>query len=192
MRPNLTRDISVEDFLSYYWLKKELQAFCKEHNLSTTGKKEELANRIILYLKTGEVKKSIRKTKKIRSNSVPVSDLSFDTVITENHKCSQSVRGFFKSVVGPKFHFSTALQNYFKSNVGKTYRDVVSFWEEEQERKLDPSYKTEIGSSFEYNQFMRDYYADGANKGKPREQAIAAWKEIKKYPGANKYKPSST
>jgi len=192
VRPNLTKDISVEDFLSYYWLKKELQAFCREHHLITTGKKEDLINRITFYLKTGEVQKPIRKTKQIRSSSVPVLDLNLDTVITENHKCSQSVREFFKSVVGPKFHFSTTLQIYFKNNVGKTYRDAVSFWEEEQKRKLDPSYKTEIGSAFEYNQFMRDYYADEANKGKPREEAIAAWNEIKKHPGDNKYKQSST
>lgn len=67
-------------------------------------------------------------------------ELSLDTVITENHRCSQAVRAFFRLAI-PKFHFSTYIQNYFKKSVGQTYRDVVDAWYEEEERKKDPSYK---------------------------------------------------
>lgn len=31
MRPNLTKDISVESFNDFYWLKEELQSFCREN-----------------------------------------------------------------------------------------------------------------------------------------------------------------
>lgn len=113
-------------------------------------------------------------------------ELSLDTIITENHRCSQVVRAFLKSGI-PKFHFSTYIQNYFKENVGKTYQDVVDAWYEE-ERKKDPSYKKQIGSQFEYNQFTRDYFAAPKNKGKKREDAIKAWNKIKELPGSNKYK----
>ncbi|HEY4624248.1 MAG TPA: cytoplasmic protein, partial [Solibacillus sp.] len=41
---------------------------------------------------------------------------------------------------------------------------------------------------FEYNQFIRDFYADSNNQGKSREEAIAAWNDIKKRPGSNKYR----
>src|SRR5690625_7579500 len=121
------------------------------------------------------------------SKKVVFEKLSFDTVITENYRCSQEVRAFFKSII-PKFHFSTYIQNYLKENVGKTYRDVVDAWYEEEERKKDPSYKKQIGSQFEYNQFTRDYFADPKNKGKKRGDAIKAWNEIKALPGSNKYK----
>lgn len=104
----------------------------------------------------------------------------------ENHRCSQNVRAFFKTVI-PKFHFSTYIQNYFKNNVGKTYRDVVAAWYEEAERKKDPSYKKNIAPQFEYNQFIRDYFADPVNREKSRQEAIAAWHKIKKLPGSNKY-----
>lgn len=107
-------------------------------------------------------------------------------VITENHRCSQNVRAFFKTVI-PKFHFSTYIQNYFKNNVGKTYHDAVGAWYEEEERKKDPSYKSKIAPQFEYNQFIRDFFADINNKGKSRKEAIKAWHEIKKLPGSNKY-----
>ena len=139
MRPNLTKDISVESFKDFYWLKEELQSFCRENGISASGSKIEISDRIEIFLRTGEIKKPIRKSK-VNKKVEPQVDLSLDTVITENHRCSQNVRAFFKTVI-PKFHFSTYIQNYFKNNVGKTYRDVVDAWYEEEERKKDPSYK---------------------------------------------------
>lgn len=133
MRPNLTKDISVESFKDFYWLKEELQSFCRENGISASGSKIEISGRIEIFLRTGEIKKPLRKSK-VNKKMEPQVDLSFDTVITENHRCSQNVRAFFKTII-PKFHFSTYIQNYFKNNVGKTYRDVVNAWYEEEERK---------------------------------------------------------
>lgn len=79
---------------------------------------------------------------------------------------------------------------YFKNNVGKTYRDVVHTWYEEEERKKHSSYKKEIAPQFEYNQFIRDFFADPKNKGASREKAIEAWKQIKTLPGRNTYTPN--
>ena len=186
MRPELTSDLNVNDFRNFYWLKEELQNFCRENGISASGSKIEITDRISVFLETGKIQKPMR----IRSSSskkVKLEELSLDTVITENHRCSQVVRAFFKSVI-PKFHFSTYIQNYFKENVGKTYRDVVNAWYEEEDRKKDPSYKKQIGLQFEYNQFTRDYFANIKNKGKKREDAIKAWNEIKALPGSNKYK----
>lgn len=184
MRPNLTKDISVDSFKDFYWLKEELQAFCRDNGISASGSKIEISNRIETFLRTGEINKPLRKTKAIRVQ--PQVDLSLNTIITENHRCSQNVRTFFKTVI-PKFHFSTYIQNYFKQNVGKTYRDVVEAWYEEEERKKDPAYKKSIAPQFEYNQFIRDFFADPNNCGKSREEAIEAWNVIKKLPGSNKY-----
>lgn len=184
MRPNLTKDIGIEAFDEYYWLKEELLTFCRENGISAAGSKVELANRIKFYLRTGEIQKPIRKPSGNRNKKVE--NVSLETVITENHRCSQEVRAFFKTVL-PNFHFSTYIQNYFKTNIGKTYRDVVDAWNEEEERKKDPSYKRSIGPQFEYNQFFRDFFADPKNQDKGRKEAIQAWNEIKKLPGSNKY-----
>lgn len=185
MRPNLTRDISLESFKDFYWLKKELQSFCRENGISASGSKIEISDRIEMFLRTGEIKKPIRKSKVNQKMEAQV-ELSLDTVIPENHRCSQSVRAFFKTVI-PKFHFSTYIQDYFKNNVGKMYRDVVDAWYEEEERKKDPLYKKNIAPQFEYNQFIRDFFADPENQGRSRVEAIEAWNEIKKLPGSNKY-----
>ncbi|MFJ7362924.1 DUF6434 domain-containing protein [Peribacillus frigoritolerans] len=187
MRPNLSKDISIESFKDFYWLKEELQTFCRVNGISSTGSKIEISDRIETFLRTGEIKNPIRKTKITRTVE-PQVHLSLDTVITENHRCSQGVRAFFKTVI-PKFHFSTYIQNYFKSNVGKTYRDAVDAWYEEEERKKDPTFKKRIAPQFEYNQFTSDFFADPKNQGKSRAEAMEAWNKIKKLPGSNKYEP---
>ena len=183
MRPVLDLNMAVEDFRNYYFLKTELQEFCREHELSPAGSKGELAERVAIFLETGERRKPA--VKKVRTVKHEV--LSLDTVITEGHRCSQDVRAFFSSVI-PGFHFSTYIQSYFKGNVGKSYRDVVEAWYQEVERKMDKSYQKEIPPQFEYNTFIRDFFADHRNKGKTQKDAIQAWKEIKQLPGSNRYR----
>jgi SAP domain-containing new25/Domain of unknown function (DUF6434) len=185
LRPNLTKEISLQCFKDYYWLKEELQSFCREHGISATGSKIEITGRIIAFLQTGEIKKPTKKSTVNKQPKVP-SELNMNTVITKTHRCSQEVRTYFQTVI-PKFHFSTYIQNYFKNNIGKTYADVVNAWYEEEERKKQPTYQKKIAPQFEYNQFIRDFFADPKNQGKSREKAIEEWNQIKKLPGRNKY-----
>ncbi|MFE8699665.1 DUF6434 domain-containing protein [Cytobacillus sp. FJAT-54145] len=185
MRPILSKEIRLQDFKNFYWLKEELQSFCKAIGMSSSGSKQELSDRILKYLETGEIKTA---PKKHYSKPTKPGHLSLDTVITENHRCSQEVRAFFKTAIGPKFHFSTYIQNYFKNHIGKTYRDVVDAWYKEEERKKDPLYKKEIPPQFEYNRFVRDFFKDPSNKGKGRKEAIEAWNRTKRQPGSNEYK----
>ncbi|MDZ4672236.1 MAG: SAP domain-containing protein, partial [Phototrophicales bacterium] len=53
IRPELTKNLSPENFRAFYWLKEELVAFCREHQISTAGSKIELTDRIIYFLKNG-------------------------------------------------------------------------------------------------------------------------------------------
>lgn len=52
-RPSLTKEISINDFQDFYWLKSELVQFCREQGIRTTGSKQALSERIELYLRTG-------------------------------------------------------------------------------------------------------------------------------------------
>ncbi|NBJ68083.1 MULTISPECIES: DUF6434 domain-containing protein [Clostridia] len=189
MRPDLTRELSMQAFKDFYWLKEELQAFCRKNGISASGSKLEISHRVEEFLRTGKIKKPIRTTQK-NSKVETKEALSLDTVIPENHRCSQHVRAFFKTII-PNFHFSTYIQNYFKQNVGKTYREAVKAWREEEERKKNSAYKKNIAPQFEYNQFIRDFFADSNNHGKSREDAIKAWNKVKQLPGSNKYKPNN-
>lgn len=188
MRPPLTKSISLEDFQNYYWLKAELQTFCREHGLPASGSKTEITERISHYLTTGKVLKN-SSVQKVSKAPLSYKDLSLQTIITKNHRCSEGVRAFFKEKIGTNFRFTVALQKFFKENVGKTYEDAITFWYEENERKKDPTYKTTISAQFEYNRFTRDFFEDPNNKGKAKVDAIAAWNEIKTKPGSNAYVP---
>jgi hypothetical protein len=53
MRPTLTKDMNVQSFKDYYWLKEDLKTFCSEHGMNDSGSKVELADRIELFLRTG-------------------------------------------------------------------------------------------------------------------------------------------
>ncbi|EDZ53247.1 DUF6434 domain-containing protein [Bacillus cereus] len=188
MRPPLIKSISLEDFQNYYWLKAELQTFCREHGLPASGSKTEITERISHYLTTGKVLKN-SSVQKVSKAPLSYKDLSLQTIITKNHRCSEGVRAFFKEKIGTNFRFTVALQKFFKENVGKTYEDAITFWYEENERKKDPTYKTTISAQFEYNRFTRDFFEDPNNKGKAKADAIAAWNEIKTKPGSNAYVP---
>ncbi|MEB9845109.1 MULTISPECIES: DUF6434 domain-containing protein [Bacillus cereus group] len=188
MRPSLTKTISLTDFQNYYWLKAELQTFCREHGLPASGSKTEITERISHYLTTGKVLKN-SSVQKVSKAPLSYKDLSLQTIITKNHRCSEDVRAFFKEKIGTNFRFTVALQKFFKENVGKTYEDAITFWYEENERKKDPTYKTTISAQFEYNRFTRDFFEDPNNKGKAKADAIAAWNEMKAKPGSNVYVP---
>ncbi|MER1987751.1 MAG: DUF6434 domain-containing protein [Solibacillus sp.] len=184
MRPPLTKTINLDDFTNHYWLKEELQQFCRAHGVSAAGSKVDISERITIFLQTGE----IVKPKRIKKRKVAQTVLSLETVITEQHTCSQNVRHFFKQHI-PNFHFSTYIQQYFKENIGKTYADVLAAWHVEQQRLKDPSYVKDIAPQFEYNRFIRDFFADAVNRGKTRTDAIAAWNIVKLQPGDHTYKP---
>src|SRR6478609_7947240 len=145
MRPEFSKNLSITDFTDFYWLKTELQQFCRENNMSPSGFKMELSKRIEVFLTTGETQQSKTPSKR-RSSSKTQAPLTLDTVIGKNHRCSQEVR------------------------------------------KKQPSYQKEIAPQFEYNRFIRDFFNDPKNKGKGRDDAIAAWKQLKLQPGSNQYR----
>ena len=98
--------------------------------------------------------------------SLSYKDLSLQTIITNNHRCSEDVRAFQRKI-GTNFSFTVALQKFFKENVGKTYEDAIAFGMKKTNEK-DPTYKTTIGAQFEYNRFTRDFFEDPNNKGKQK------------------------
>jgi hypothetical protein len=73
--------------------------------------------------------------------------------------------------------------NFCKNNAGKTYQDAIDEWYREQREKKQGKYKTVIGPQFEYNRFVREFYAKPDNKGKRLQEAIKAWQKSKRERG---------
>ena len=111
MRPPLTKSISLEDFQNYYWLKEELQIFCREHDLPASGSKIEIIERISHYLHTGKILKTALVQKRVKLLSIKT--FLFKLLLL---KITAVAKMFvlFQRKIGANFRFTVALQKFLK------------------------------------------------------------------------------
>ena len=167
-RPEPTPKPSSEDFLDFYWLKKELLGFCRQQSLSTAGSKDELKKHIAHFLATGErLKPERRPTKRAAMPNI----FTRDTIISAGWRSSQALRVFFEKEIGPQFHFIGVMRDFIKQGEGKTLQEAIDVWEAD---RRSPA-KKDIDSQFEYNCLMRAYFE--AHPGATHAEALAAWQE---------------
>ncbi len=193
-RPQLTKDLKSEDFKEYYFLKEELKDFCKKEGLKVSGSKNQLEERIIYYLDTGkslddsrpvENNKNNKNNSKFNLNKANNSEeITLDSILGENFKCSEDKRVFFEKEIGKGFKFKVKFQKWLKANPDKTYQDAINAYYELQ----NSNEKTKIDKQFQYNQYIRDFFDD--NDGKTLNDAIKCWKYKKSIKGHNKYEKS--
>ena len=191
-RPELTKNLKSEDFKEYYFLKEELKDFCKKEGLKVGGSKNQLEDRIIYYLDTGKSldesentnKSHIENKSKNKKNNANTQEISLDSILGENFKCSEDKREFFEKEIGKGFKFKVKFQKWLKENPDKTYQDAIDAYYDIQNSKD----KTKIDKQFQYNQYIRDFFED--NEDKKLEDAIKCWKYKKSLKGHNKYEKS--
>lgn len=181
-RPELSRELDSRSFRSYYYLKEELVAFCRQNNLPVSGGKIELTDRIACFLDTGTVSHATTR----RKSSVLVGEITEETIIESNIVCSEKHRAFFLEKIGKSFSFNVLFQRWLKTNAGKTYKDAIEAYRQILEEKKNS--KTTIDKQFEYNTYIRDFFE--ANKDKRLEDAITCWKYKKSLKGHNRYESS--
>jgi len=190
----LDAHISVKDFRDFYWLKAELQDFCRGVGLSTAGGKREIADRIEAFLRTGRRGSASSRgpaRPAPRVNELPTSALSMSTRAPAGFRCTQHVRRFFEREVSPQFRFTVTLQQHIKDNPGITFAQIAAQWKREHEARKAGTFKPKIAPQFEFNQFTRDFHADPDNAGKTRDDCLAAWKRTRARRGDNKYRPGA-
>lgn len=99
-------------------------------------------------------------------------------VIPQDVVCSQHLRGFFEQHIGKSFHFKAEFQEWLHNNAGKTFKDAVEAYHIlEHPKGIQPQ--------FEYNQYVRDFFAD--NKGATLKDAIRCWRWKKLQQGSHRY-----
>jgi len=192
-RPPLNKNISVDDFRAFYWLKTELVGFCRQEGLRKQGGKIEVADRIEAYLRTGVKETAVSTASKKRRTPLSKFDwnnetLTLETVITDNYKNSENVRAFFQEQIGGTFKFNVVFMNWMKQNAGKTLADAVNEWKAIKAAKKTGKQRTTIAPQFEYNRYIRDFLDD--NPDKTKADAIQFWKIKRSIRGDNVYKRS--
>ena len=184
-RPNLSDIQTSEEFQKWYWLKAELIAFCRLADISYSGSKFEIINRIVEMFDVGVSK--AKKTKKTASKfDWRFAELTLETIITDSYKNSRNVRWFFKKHCGETFHFNIALMNWMKNNVGETLAEATEEWKKLAGQSRQKDFKSEIPKGNQYNQYIRDFFAD--NPGKTIKEARNFWNLKRELPlGLHKY-----
>lgn len=110
--------------------------------------------------------------KKFSEKKSDIINITRETLIEEDFVCSQKHRVFFKKEIGNGFSFKVDFQKWLKNNAGKTYEDAINAYYQIIENKKKST--TKIDKQFEYNTYIRDFFAD--NKGKTLAEAIKCWK----------------
>lgn len=189
-RPPLQENLSPQDFLDFYWLKKELATFCRQMKIPSSGSKAVLTQRVHQFLSNGEIESNptLKKHKPLSTFDWNNSPLHLETLITNNYKSTQQVRQFFLQHIGKSFRFNVQFMNWIKSNSGKQLKDAITAYHRINAQKKSSTPPTQLAPQFEYNQYLKDFFAD--NPGMDRTIAIKCWKLKKQKRGTNKYHPS--
>ena len=181
-RPKLDKNLDGKTFRKFYYLKERTCRFLSPIRFTDIGGKLEITERIAHFLDTGEVIAA----KKVQKKSQIIGNITTDTEIEPNFVCSEKHRAFFKEHIGNGFSFNVAFQKWLKSNTGKTYADAITAYYRILEEKKNS--KTKIDKQFEYNTYIRDFFAD--NRDKSLDEAIKCRKYKKQLPGHNRYEKS--
>lgn len=181
-RPILDNDLNSTTFREYYYLKSELVDFCKNNHLPSNGSKNELIERIYVFLLTGIIPICTHKNTKKSKRDV----ITEDSVIEENIICSEKHRLFFREKIGSSFSFLVPFQKWLKENSGQTYREALEAYKVIAKSKKKE--KLPIDSQFEYNTYIRDFFR--SNPDLSLKEAICCWKYKRSLPGTNKYHQS--
>jgi hypothetical protein len=174
IKPKLNKAISVYDFQNFYWLKAELVSFCRANGINASGSKSEIAGKIEQYLATGKISSSSVKPVITSNFDWKNAELNLNTKLTDNYKNTENVRAFMLLHIGMHFKFNTEFMSWTKANVGKTLMEAVTEWKRIFKNKKEKKTKTEISPQFEYNIFIRDYFAN--NPKMTLKDAIISWK----------------
>ena len=172
-RPLLTPDLPPETFSAWYWLKKELQDFCRLQHWPTGGSKQDLTARVLVGL-SGSPLPAWSAT--AHKGAMP-DTLTSETVIGPGWRLNEALRGFFVAHTGPKFRFNQALRDLFKTPQGRTLAQALAVYQFSCAQS--PAH---IQRQFQFNQHIRDYFAQ--HPGTTHAQALQAWQAKRQTPQA--------
>src|SRR3981081_2171985 len=109
-KPKLQPGMSVTEYRAYYWMKDDLTRFARRLGLPTHGYKPELSTRTERRpVGVSEGAEPQRKQSKGPRDSDKA--LRRGTRVI-NYKSDDKTRAFFRSQIGPHFHFTYLLNQY--------------------------------------------------------------------------------
>jgi len=192
MADPLSPTMTLRDFENGYWYLAQLKIFAERIGIPAAKKlrKDELEKAIAAYLRTGQAalltKRSLRKTGvkdverglnlKLRIEHYTSNRETKDFIVEQARLMAPEVRG--KS--GVWYRLNRWREEQITSGTHPTYGDLIR-----QYIALNRMERFERIPHGRYINFVAEFLA--ANKGKSREEAIAAWTELKQLDAPKDY-----
>jgi SAP domain-containing new25 len=198
MKPKLSKSMTLEQFENGYWYATQIKEFADQIGIAPANKlrKDELENSIKFFLQTGKIKLP---TKRTLSKSGPKDlekGLSLDLPVV-NYTSNKETKAFISSEAqkmvpglkrksGARYRLNRWREEQLTKGTKITYGDLVKKYVElnQREGRFD---KIPVDR---YVNFLSDFLA--AEEGATREQAIAAWKKLKKLDAPKNYRSWKT
>lgn len=155
--------LDAAQFTRWYWTMAELVAFAGELGVSRRGPKAELAERIRATL-AGEEVPAPQHSGRVR---LPP-PFNRDTPVPDGTVLSAALREWFVEQVGPSFRANDALRRFLARGSGRTLGEALECYEAAGAVPARP-----IGAQFEYNAFVRRWWA--RHPGGTVDQMRADW-----------------
>lgn len=163
-RPRLAAGLSAEEFDRWYWLTSELRDGARELGIPSSGRKEELAQRIRAALSGTPLPAP---AKRLGVDGL-TGALTLRTPVPAGQRLTRRLREFMIAQCGPSFRFNSDLRAFFAGDGNRTLGDAVELWRATAEKRGGP-----IAGQFEYNRFNREWRA--ANPGGSHSEMVDAW-----------------
>lgn len=187
-RKEINKCVSEKEFLSFYYTKDELVDFCNLNGISKIGTKEEVQERICLFLKYGVLQSDTPKLKAFTFSKFDWNNeiLNDETIITDNYKNTENVRKWFINKIGKRFRFNTKFMNIMKISAGITLHQASVLWLEIENLKKHSSCEKKIPRVFKYNRYVKAFLTD--NPHLTLQDAVKSWNLNKKQQNGFEYK----
>ena len=182
-RPEFSSISTYEEFSKYYWYRDELIEICRKLGVSSRGGKHELEGIIRQHfegtldaarLNKAHIRKAAHKTG--RSAATPFT--SNTSVVLSGFTCGRAGREYFEKATGiVPFHFTADMVACIKKarqedDTSFTLGDLADVF---YGRKTYAVYDKSV---CQWNQFLKDYFADRGKNG-TAEEARALWKKVR-------------
>jgi hypothetical protein len=174
LRPALTGDLSGSELQRWYWLRSELAGFARSIGVRASGSKLELIARLAAHL-DGDPLPTTRARRLRPMQALLPEPITAATPLPAGQRCTQQLRRYFTTVIGPSFRFDAAMRAFLGGGTGTTVGAAVDHW---YRTRSQP--RAEIGAQFELNTFMRMWHHD--HPAGSRIQALDAWKVHRSLP----------
>ena len=183
-RPDFSDIATEKDFNQWYWTKEELISICKKAQLSFSGSKEDLRQRISQAFNNTYTKDKKNKSKKAASKfNWAKEKLQLSTIITDNVSFGPNFRNFMQANIDRKFSCHSDFMDWVKANIGKTLADAIVQWNILEDRKKDPDFRRKIANHNRLSLYVRDFLEDHPDKS--FKDALRLWNIKKQLPVQN-------